>query len=237
MRCEGAPLHSQTDMRALLVEDEPKVAAAIKEGLEAEGFQVEVEDTGEGAYFRLVTEAFDVVLLDLTLPGRDGLDVLAAMRERGSLVPTFVLTARDSAEDRAAALGAGAYEYLVKPFAFGDLLERLRRLSPARVNMRSRITVGSLSVDLPTRTVLSQGEPVVLTKMEFNVLACLMRREGDVVTRETLAREVWTETASTALINNVIDVQIARLRRKVDTDGAARLIHTIRGVGFVIRWG
>jgi len=225
-------------MRILVVEDESKVADALREGLEDERYDVVVERTGEGAFFRVNTETFDVVLLDLTLPGRDGLEILRALRQRRMETPVLVLTARDSLEDRVTGLDAGADDYLVKPFAFAELLARIRALvRRGRVADAPRLGVGDLEMDLVTRKVLRTGKPVDLTVREFELLEFLMRYQGQVVSRETLARDVWKETARTTPLDNVIDVHIARLRRKVDLEHAVKLIHTVRGVGFMLREG
>jgi DNA-binding response OmpR family regulator len=225
-------------MRILVVEDEQKVADALREGLEDERYDVVVERTGEGAFFRVNTETFDVVLLDLTLPGRDGLEILRAIRRRRMETPVLVLTARDSLEDRVTGLDAGADDYLVKPFAFAELLARVRALvRRGRVADAPRLAVGDLDMDLVTRKVLRGGRPVDLTVREFELLEFLMRYQGQVVSRETLARDVWKETARTTPLDNVIDVHIARLRRKVDLDHTVKLIHTVRGVGFMLREG
>jgi two-component system, OmpR family, copper resistance phosphate regulon response regulator CusR len=225
-------------MRILVVEDEQKVADALREGLEDERYDVVVERSGEGAFFRVNTETFDVVLLDLTLPGRDGLEILRAIRQRRMETPVLVLTARDSLEDRVTGLDAGADDYLVKPFAFAELLARIRALvRRGRVADAPRLTVGDLEMDLVTRKVVRGGRPVDLTVREFELLEYLMRYHGQVVSRETLARDVWKETARTTPLDNVIDVHIARLRRKVDLDQSVKLIHTVRGVGFMLREG
>jgi DNA-binding response OmpR family regulator len=223
-------------MRILVVEDEQKVADALREGLVDERYDVVVERTGEGAFFRVNTETFDVVLLDLTLPGRDGLEILRALRQRRMETPVLVLTARDSLEDRVTGLDAGADDYLVKPFAFAELLARIRALvRRGRVADAPKLSVGDLEMDLVTRKVIRAGKPVDLTVREFELLEFLMRYQGQVVSRETLARDVWKETARTTPLDNVIDVHIARLRRKVDAEHGVKLIHTARGVGFVVR--
>jgi len=225
-------------MRILVVEDESKVADALREGLEDERYDVVVERTGEGAFFRVNTETFDVVLLDLTLPGRDGLEILRALRQRHMETPVLVLTARDSLEDRVTGLDAGADDYLVKPFAFAELLARIRALvRRGRVADAPKLSVGDLEMDLVTRKVLRAAKPVDLTVREFELLEFLMRYQGQVVSRETLARDVWKETARTTPLDNVIDVHIARLRRKVDLEHNVKLIHTVRGVGFMLREG
>ena len=225
-------------MRVLVVEDEMKVANALREGLEGEKFDVVVERTGEGAFFRVNTESFDIILLDLTLPGRDGLEILQALRQRGVKTPVLVLTARDSLQDRVTGLDAGADDYLVKPFAFAELLARIRALvRRCRVAETPRLSVGDLEMDLVTRKVTRNTQPVELTVREFELLEYLLRYHGQVVSRETLARDVWKETARTTPLDNVIDVHIARLRRKVDLEQPVKLIHTVRGVGFMLREG
>jgi two-component system copper resistance phosphate regulon response regulator CusR len=225
-------------MRVLVVEDEMKVANALREGLEGERFEVIVERTGEGAFFRVNTETFDIILLDLTLPGRDGLEILQALRQRGVKTPVLVLTARDSLQDRVTGLDAGADDYLIKPFAFAELLARIRALvRRGRVAETPRLLVGDLEMDLVTRKVTRNALPVELTVREFELLEYLLRYHGQVVSRETLARDVWKETARTTPLDNVIDVHIARLRRKVDLDQSVKLIHTVRGVGFMLREG
>ena len=225
-------------MKILVVEDEQKVADALREGLEAENYEVVVERTGEAAFFRVNTETFDAVLLDLGLPGRDGLEILKAVRSRGMKTPVLVLTARDSLQDRVTGLDSGADDYLVKPFAFAELIARIRALvRRGRSAEAPRLSVGDLDVDLITRKVTRSGNPVELTVREFELLEYLVRYQGQVVPRETLARDVWKETARTTPLDNVIDVHIARLRRKVDADYAVKLIHTVRGVGFVLREG
>src|SRR5215213_3009604 len=218
-------------MRVLVVEDEMKVANALREGLEGEKFEVIVERTGEGAFFRVNTETFDIILLDLGLPGRDGLEILQALRQRGLKTPVLVLTARDSLQDRVAGLDTGADDYLVKPFAFAELLARTRALvRRGRVADAPRLALADLQMDLVTRNVTRGTRPVDLTVREYELLEYLLRYHGQVVSRETLARDVWKETARTTPLDNVIDVHIARLRRKVDLERPVKLIHTVRGV-------
>jgi DNA-binding response OmpR family regulator len=225
-------------VRILVVEDEQKVANALREGLQGERYEVVVERTGEGAFFRMTTEQFDAILLDLTLPGRDGIEILKAIRERGMKTPVLVLTARDTIEDRIIGLDSGADDYLIKPFAFAELLARIRALvRRGRVTEAPRLATGDLEVELITRKVTRGGQPIELTVREFELLEYLLRHQGQVVSRELLARDVWKETARTTPLDNVIDVHIARLRRKVDDDRPSRLIHTVRGVGFMLREG
>jgi two-component system copper resistance phosphate regulon response regulator CusR len=225
-------------MRILVVEDEVKVANALKEGLEDERYNVVIAHTGEDAFFRINTEQFDVILLDVMLPGRDGLQILTSIRKHGVDTPVLLLTARDTLEDRVAGLNSGADDYLVKPFAFAELLARIRALlRRGRTADALRLGVGDLDMDLVTRKITRGGRTVELTTREFELLEYLLRHQGQVVLRDTLAREVWKETTRGTPLNNVIDVHIARLRRKVDLDQAIKLIHTIRGVGFMLREG
>jgi two-component system copper resistance phosphate regulon response regulator CusR len=212
-----------------------KVANALKEGLEDERYEVVVAQTGEDAFFRITTEKFDLILLDLNLPGRDGLQILASVRKSGIETPVLLLTARDSLEDRVTGLNSGADDYLVKPFAFAELLARIRALlRRGRTTDTLRLGVADLSMDLVTRKVSRANRTVELTAREFELLEYLLRHEGQVVLRDMLAREVWKETARGTPLNNVIDVHIARLRRKIDMDQGLKLIHTVRGVGFML---
>jgi two-component system copper resistance phosphate regulon response regulator CusR len=231
----GAPGASPS---VLVVEDEQKVANALREGLEGEHYAVTVEHTGEGAFFRLNTESFDVILLDLMLPGRDGLQILRTLRQRGDKTPVLVLTARDTLEDRVTGLDSGADDYLVKPFAFEEVLARLRALlRRGRVSEPLRLRVADLDLDIVTRKVARGGRAVELTVREFELLEYLLRHRGQTVSRGMLAREVWKETSRSTSLDNVIDVHIARLRRKIDLEQAVKLIHTVRGVGFMVREG
>jgi DNA-binding response OmpR family regulator len=225
-------------VRILVVEDELKVANALREGLQGENYDVAVERTGEGAFFRVTTEQFDAVLLDLTLPGRDGLEILKAMRERGIKTPVLVLTARDSLQDRVLGLDTGADDYVIKPFAFAELVARVRALvRRGRSAELPVLSAADLDMNLIPRKVTRGGRPIDLTVREFELLEYLLRHQGQVVSRETLARDVWKETARTTPLDNVIDVHIARLRRKVDADQGPKLIHTVRGVGFMLHEG
>jgi DNA-binding response OmpR family regulator len=225
-------------VRILVVEDELKVANALREGLQGERYDVVVERTGESAFFRVTTEQFDAILLDLTLPGRDGLEILKAMRDRGIKTPVLALTARDSLQDRVLGLDTGADDYMVKPFAFAEVVARIRALvRRGRAAELPRLSVADLELDLITRKVSRRGSLVDLTAREFELLEYLLRHQGQVVSRESLARDVWKETARTTPLDNVIDVHIARLRRKIDTEQREKLIHTVRGVGFMLHEG
>lgn len=221
-----------------MIEDEPKVARALAEGLEAEHYEVAVAATGEEGFFRIAAETFDLVLLDLMLPRRDGLDILATMRRRGIQTPVLILTAKDAVEDRVIGLDGGADDYLVKPFAFPELLARIRAIvRRGRTDQVLRLKAADLEMDLVLRCAFRRGETLELTPREFQLLEYLMRHHQQVVSREMLARDVWKETARSAVLDNLIDVHIARLRRKLDQGHPMKLIHTLRGVGFVLREG
>jgi len=222
-------------MRLLVIEDEAKVARALNDGLSREGYEVTVARTGEEGYYLLDSAPFDLVVLDLMLPGRDGLEVLATMRSRDRRIAVLIVTARDAVEDRVIGLDAGADDYLVKPFAFAELLARIRALSRrGRADPPVRLKVSDLEVDASARRVTRGGRTLDLTAREFELLEYLVRNGGRVVSREMLARDVWRETGRATPLDNVIDVHIARLRRKVDDAAEAKLIHTVRGVGFMI---
>lgn len=230
--------HQRSAMRVLIIEDDGKVAAAVSSGLTAEGYEAAVARTGEDGYFRATTEPFDIILLDLGLPGRDGLDILSGLRSQGLSVPILVLTARDAVEDRVRGLNGGADDYLVKPFAFAELLARVRvLLRRGRPEDALRVLVADLQIDPVTRTVTRGDHAIDLTAREFELLEYLVRHQGQIVSREMLARDVWNEPARGTPIDNVVDVHIAHLRKKIDQGSSVRLIHTIRGVGFLIKEG
>jgi two-component system copper resistance phosphate regulon response regulator CusR len=225
-------------VRILVVEDEPKVARALQEGLAAEHYDVVVAHTGEEGFFYANAEIFDVVVLDLMLPGRDGLEVLTTLRKRGLQTLVLILTAKDAVEDRVLGLDSGADDYLVKPFAFPELLARLRALlRRGRVDQVLRLKAGDLDMDLVTRKVTRGHQVLELTAREFELLEYLLRHQNQLVSREMLSHDVWKEPARATPLDNVIDVHIARLRKKVDHEFATKLIHTVRGVGFILREG
>jgi DNA-binding response OmpR family regulator len=232
----ATPAPSLPAARVLVVEDEPKVARALREGLAAEGYEVALAATGEDGFFRASSEPFDLLILDRMLPGREGLEVLRALRQKGLLCPVLVLTARDAVEDRVEGLDAGADDYVVKPFAFTELLARVRALvRRGRGDQLLRLTVADLVVDVPARRVVRGGAEVDLTPREYELLEYLVRHRGTIVSREMLARDVWREPERGTPLDNVIDVHVTRLRKKVDQGFATRLIHTVRGVGFLVR--
>ena len=225
-------------VRVLVVEDERKLAQVLSSALEAEHYDVVVAATGEDGFYRANAELFDLVVLDLMLPGRSGLEILQTLRQRRIETPVLILTARDGGDDRVLGLDLGADDYLVKPFAIPELLARIRALlRRGRPSDVFRLKVADLELDLVARRVVRAERLIDVTAREFELLECLLRHQGHLVSREMLAREVWKEPRRATPLDNVIDVQMARLRRKVDPEGAVRLIHTVRGVGFVMREG
>jgi DNA-binding response OmpR family regulator len=225
-------------VRVLIVEDERKLAQVLSSALQGEHYEVVVAATGEDGFYRANAERFDLVLLDLMLPGRSGLEILQTLRQRHVDTPVLILTARDGIDDRVLGLDLGADDYLVKPFALPELLARIRALlRRGRPSEVFRLKVADLEMDLVARKVARSERAIDLTGREFDLLEYLLRHQGHLVSREMLARDVWKEPRRATPLDNVIDVQMTRLRRKVDSEGAARLIHTVRGVGFVVREG
>ncbi len=223
-------------MRILVIEDEPKLGQAVKEGLNAAQHAATLVQTGEEGFYLVQTESFDLVILDVMLPGRSGLEILQTMRRHGLKTPVLMLTARDAIEDRVAGLDTGADDYLVKPFAFPELLARVRALSRRAMPETSpTLRISDLELDVEGRAVTRGGQPLDLTAREFELLEYLVRRQGHVVSREMLTRDVWKEAGRHTPLDNVIDVHVARLRRKVDDQFTQKLVHTVRGVGFVVR--
>jgi DNA-binding response OmpR family regulator len=231
----SARRYTRGTVRILVVEDEQKVAKALREGLEAERYDVVVASTGEEGFFLVNHQSFDLVLLDLMLPGRDGIEVLTTLRRRGLQTPVLILTAKDTVDDRVYGLDSGADDYLVKPFAFSELLARIRALVRRdRSEQALKLQQDNLEMDVVTRKVRRAGQVVELTAKEFEILEYLLRHRERVVSREMLARDVWHVTARATPLDNVIDVTIARLRRKIDDRFEPKLLHTVRGVGFVL---
>lgn len=223
-------------MRILIVEDEPSVGRSLQRGLAAERIDVTLAASGEEGFYLVLSEIFDLMVLDLMLPGRDGIDILRALRGRGLSTPVIVVSARDAVEDRVRGLDVGADDYLVKPFAFEELLARIRALlRRGRAQDVLRLVVGGLELDRVTRCVARAGLVVDLTVREYDLLEYLMSYQGRVVSREMLVRDIWREPRRVTPLDNVIDVHMARLRKKVDNGHAHALIHTVRGVGFVLQ--
>ena len=221
--------------KILVVEDEPKVAGALKEGLETEGYEIVLAQTGEEGFFNASSNVFDLIILDIMLPGRDGIEILHTLRRQGMKLPVLLLTAKDAVEDRVLGLDAGADDYLVKPFAFPELGARIRALLRRnKADSESALKIGDLEIDPVRRTVIRKEHRIDLTAREFDLLEYLARNHSRVVSREMLARDVWKETARATPLDNVIDVHIARLRKKLDDPFDTKLLHTVRGVGFTL---
>ncbi len=221
--------------RILLVEDEEKTRASIREGMVLEGWNVtEAADGGEASRL-LKAGGFDLCVLDRMLPGRDGIELLGQLRGRGDATPVLMLTARGTLNDRLQGLDGGADDYLTKPFAFAELIARCRALlrrsdrNPPRV-----LRCGDLQLDTRARVAVRAGREIVLTPREVDVLEYFMLNQGHTVSREMLERDVWKQPRRLTSLDNVIDVQIMRLRKKVDAEGEPSLIRTERGVGYRI---
>jgi DNA-binding response OmpR family regulator len=221
-------------MRVLVVEDEVKVAAFVKAGLEEHGFAVEVCHDGDSATHRATGERFDAVVMDVMLPGRDGLSVLRKLREAHNAVPVILLTARGDLQERVEGLNLGADDYLAKPFSMLELVARLgavlRRRTGSGLTVQS---IGDLSVNVATREVKRGAARIELTPREFALLECLMRSPGRVVTRVEISQGVWGYQFDPG--TNFVDVAIQRLRRKLDDPFPRKLIQTVRGVGYALQ--
>ncbi len=221
--------------RILVIEDEKKVAGALQEGLQRNGFSVDLAFNGEEGFFLLNTETYDLLLLDLMLPGHSGYDILRTMREKGIRIPVLILSARDSTDDKVTGLDMGADDYLGKPFAFPELLARirvlLRRGSP---KTEATLSLADLEMDLIHHTVKRAGTAITLTNKEYDLLKYLLENKEQIVSREMLARQVWEVINRVTPIDNLIDVHITRLRHKIDEPFEHKLLHTVRGVGFIL---
>lgn len=221
-------------MRLLLVEDEARMARFIARGLREQAYAVDLVADGEAALYQLAVNTYDAVILDVMIPRKDGFEVCRELRSQGSRLPVLMLTARDAVEDRIAGLDTGADDYLTKPFAFGELLARLRALLRRGAELRPDvIEVADLRIDTRGQRASRAGRPLGLTTKEYALLEYLARNEGRVVGREEIAEHVWDETFDP--FSNLIEVYINRLRRKMDDPFAAALINTKRGAGYVLR--
>jgi DNA-binding response OmpR family regulator len=227
---------SEHRLRILVIEDERKLAEAIAEGLEGNGYQVVVAESGESGLREIEKSLFDLILLDVMLPRQGGLETLRELRRGGHRIPVLILTSRGSVEDRVRGLDAGADDYLVKPFAFPELLARVRALHRrAHAENASVLQLADLRMDVSGRTAMRGKVTLDLTGREFDLLEYLLLNSGSVVSREMLARDVWKTTVRYTSLDNVIDVHIARIRKKLDDHFPVKLLHTVRGLGFILR--
>lgn len=219
--------------RILVIEDHKKLLRSLERGLTTAGYEVVGAETGEAGFYCASTEPFDIVVLDLMLPGRSGLEILRDLRRLGFSSPVLILSARDSVADRVRGLDEGADDYLVKPFAFDELLARIRaQLNRTLPGRRLILKVDDLEIHVPTHRVFRNGQEIELSKQEFRLLEYLVRHLNETVTRLAIARDVWNEPQGVA--TNVVDVYINALRKKVERVDLKKLIHTVRGVGYTI---
>lgn len=224
------------DMRVLVVEDEKKVAALVRAGLEEQGHAVEVCHDGDAGWTRASGERFDAVVLDIMLPGRDGLSILRKLRAEKHTVPVLLLSARGDVRERVEGLEAGADDYLPKPFAMTELLARLRSIARRHSGVTlNLLTCADLVLNLTSREVKRGGDPITLSPREFSLLEALLRTSGDVVTRTELSQQVWGYQFDPG--TNVVDVAVQRLRKKIDEGRAVKLIQTVRGMGYSLSAG
>jgi len=222
-------------MRLLLVEDDQKIASFVTKGFTAAGFAVDHAPDGEQGLYLALMEPYDVVIVDIMLPKRDGISVIESMRREKIMTPVIVLSAKDAVEDRVRGLQAGSDDYVPKPFAFAELLARVQALMRrASGNVEpTRLQVADLTLDLVTRTVIRAGKRIELQPLEFSLLAYLMRNSGKVVSKTMIMEHVWQYNFDPQ--TNVVEARIYRLREKIDKEFEPKLVHTLRGVGYVLR--
>lgn len=233
IRVSALPADSPNTPRVLLVEDEKKTRESVAEGLRLETWTVTAAEDGGEASGWLEREAFDLVVLDWMLPDGDGIEVLRRARARGVQTPVLMLSARNALADRVTGLESGADDYLPKPFAFVELLARCRALLRRPVSSAGNLLrCADLQLDTRARVAVRAGQEIALTPREVDMLEYLLRYQGQIVTREMLERDVWKQTHRFTSLDNVIDVQVMRLRKKVDGEGTEKLIHTLRGLGY-----
>ena len=219
-------------MRILIIEDELKVAAFIRKGLEQEGYAVDVANDGEEGDYQAEAFEYDALILDLMLPKRSGLEILKKVRARKPALPVLILTAKGTVEEKVAGLDAGASDYLVKPFAFAELSARVRVLLRRGAQESATLKLADLEMNTATRTVTRAGRKIDLKLKEFSLLEFLLRNAGRTVTRTMIIEHVWDIHFDS--VSNVVDVHINTLRNKIDRGFSPTLIHTVRGVGYVL---
>ncbi len=220
-------------MRVLIVEDDASLVAAVRRGLVAYGFAVDIAGSAEAGLDLCALNPYDLLVLDLGLPGADGLNLLHALRVKNPSIPVLILTARGTVADRVVGLDAGADDYLVKPFAFAELMARLRALLRREAQaVPTILRVADLELDASRFSVRRGGEPIVLTAKEFAILEYLMRHAEELVTRTMVLDHCWHESYQG--LSNLVDVHVSRLRRKLDVPGSPPLLHTVRGAGFIL---
>jgi len=220
-------------LRILLVEDEPAAAQMLAQGLREHGYAVDLAADGEEGLEKIYINRYDLVILDVVLPRKDGFDVCRELRSAGNSIPVFMLTARDGVEDRIAGLNLGADDYLTKPYEYREVLARVHALlRRGPTTYYDVIEVGDLRIELKSRTVARAGRPIELTAKEYAILECLARRQGQVLTREDLSEHAWDENYDA--FSNVIEVYILRLRKKIDAGNEVKLLRTRRGEGYVL---
>ena len=221
-------------MRVLVVEDEKKTASFIRKALQAEGFAVDVCHNGEEAWAAALATPFDAIVLDIMLPGRDGLSLLRQLRERQNTTPVLLLSARGEVNERVEGLNAGADDYLPKPFVIAELVARVRALGRRGGESKSPVLrIGSLTLDTVTREARRGGVTIELTTREYRLLEYLMRSAGRICGRMAILEKVWDYDFDPG--SNLVDVNIMRLREKIDADFEPKLLHTVRGIGYVIK--
>lgn len=223
--------------RVLIIEDDPKMARTLAAGIGPSGYEVRVASSGEEGFFLVYDFDPHLLILDLNLPGRSGLEILKQIRDQGHDLRVLVLTSHNEVEDRVAGLKTGADDYLGKPFSFTELLARVEALlRRGQVPVKPQtLQVADLIIDMGSRTVRRSGVELMLTQREIDLLLYLAENQGRAISREALSRDVWHETSRFTPIDNVIDVQMTRLRRKIDDPFSVKLLHTIRGIGFMLR--
>jgi two-component system OmpR family response regulator len=220
-------------MRLLIAEDDAKLAGALSRGLRKEGYAVDVVGRGDEALLHARVYDYDAIIIDIMMPGADGIEVCRALRDEGRWSPVLMLTARDGVRDRIGGLDAGADDYLIKPFDFGELVARVRALLRRGAPERPAVLrVGDLQVDPAARSVTRQGESIELTAREFGVLELLVRQAGTVVSRVDVLEHVWDRNYEGS--TNIVDVYVGYLRRKLEEPFGRPLIRTVRGVGYVV---